>query len=614
MKLNLFFAGITLTAAALCPLKSGAEILPIDEEHFPDAKFREYLLSSNFIGTGQYYDKDVVDVANKTIDTEKVTKFYYLFKLPQWYQGIHDLECLKLFPNLTGVLDLSNFMNKSTAYGTVKIDVSGTKITSITNGIKTTDQTNKFDVRLTSIVADNCKELTSVSVSKCKSLKEFSVRGCSALTSLSMAKNPYLEYLDLSDAVNLESVDINGIEDSNMKAGNCRLKILRLPDKLPKMTHLLVDYCDIEEINLKGIDNDVISATGKAGIISVKDNPRLKNVDIRHLPDLPRMLWSNNALTYLNFANNSAMSFASINRKTVHKRHLGYLPDGVAFDITDGLYENLSSWAKITNVKGGAFSGKYFMFDNGVTTASYTLGVPLSNGNNNNTNTTLTVTLYRDLAPREFYIVGDMTDGEFDEQYKLIPSDDVANTWELNKVMLEGDFVIKEKGGQNLVFGGHPIDRTKVSDTPGTPAAAPLSRAGFNDYDFVQVKNDDELNSYAAYSPKNTELSPSMTFTTHNYHIGETYTIHDTNVTFSYIPANTLYDSANNRHRDELGSLSITGGTITAIDDIMTDREEASDANAPVEYYNLQGIRVANPTAPGIYIRRQGRHAEKIML
>lgn len=322
----------------------------------------------------------------------------------------------------------------------------------------------------------------------------------------------------------------------------------------------------------------------------------------------------NSIVTYLNFDNNSAMSFASINRKTVHKRHLGYLPDGVAFDITDGLYENLSSWAKITNVKGGAFSGKYFMFDNGVTTASYTLGVPLSNGNNNNTNTTLTVTLYRDLAPREFYIVGDMTDGEFDEQYKLIPSDDVANTWELNKVMLEGDFVIKEKGGQNLVFGGHPIDRTKVSDTPGTPAAAPLSRAGFNDYDFVQVKNDDELNSYAAYSPKNTELSPSMTFTTHNYHIGETYTIHDTNVTFSYIPANTLYDSANNRHRDELGSLFITGGTITAIDDIMTDREEASDANAPVEYYNLQGIRVANPTAPGIYIRRQGRHAEKIML
>ena len=37
------------------------------------------------------------------------------------------------------------------------------------------------------------------------------------------------------------------------------------------------------------------------------------------------------------------------------------------------------------------------------------------------------------------------------------------------------------------------------------------------------------------------------------------------------------------------------------------------DPNAPVEYYNLQGIRVAEPTAPGIYIRRQGSTATKII-
>lgn len=35
-----------------------------------------------------------------------------------------------------------------------------------------------------------------------------------------------------------------------------------------------------------------------------------------------------------------------------------------------------------------------------------------------------------------------------------------------------------------------------------------------------------------------------------------------------------------------------------------------TDDNAPVEYYNLQGIRVANPT-PGIYIRRQGSAVSK---
>ena len=38
-----------------------------------------------------------------------------------------------------------------------------------------------------------------------------------------------------------------------------------------------------------------------------------------------------------------------------------------------------------------------------------------------------------------------------------------------------------------------------------------------------------------------------------------------------------------------------------------------SDENAPVEYFNLQGIRVENPAA-GIYIRRQGTHTSKIII
>ncbi|MDE6369905.1 MAG: hypothetical protein K2K92_00265, partial [Duncaniella sp.] len=39
----------------------------------------------------------------------------------------------------------------------------------------------------------------------------------------------------------------------------------------------------------------------------------------------------------------------------------------------------------------------------------------------------------------------------------------------------------------------------------------------------------------------------------------------------------------------------------------------AEDADAPVEYYNLQGIRVENP-ANGLYIRRQGSKVEKVIL
>lgn len=39
----------------------------------------------------------------------------------------------------------------------------------------------------------------------------------------------------------------------------------------------------------------------------------------------------------------------------------------------------------------------------------------------------------------------------------------------------------------------------------------------------------------------------------------------------------------------------------------------AEDADAPVEYFNLQGIRVENP-ANGLYIRRQGSKVEKVIL
>lgn len=38
----------------------------------------------------------------------------------------------------------------------------------------------------------------------------------------------------------------------------------------------------------------------------------------------------------------------------------------------------------------------------------------------------------------------------------------------------------------------------------------------------------------------------------------------------------------------------------------------AADENAPVEYYNLQGIKVENPTS-GYYIRRQGTKSSKVL-
>lgn len=41
--------------------------------------------------------------------------------------------------------------------------------------------------------------------------------------------------------------------------------------------------------------------------------------------------------------------------------------------------------------------------------------------------------------------------------------------------------------------------------------------------------------------------------------------------------------------------------------------DDAIDADAPVEYYNLQGMRVANPSKGSLVIRRQGTKADKII-
>ena len=56
------------------------------------------------------------------------------------------------------------------------------------------------------------------------------------------------------------------------------------------------------------------------------------------------------------------------------------------------------------------------------------------------------------------------------------------------------------------------------------------------------------------------------------------------------------------------GNLILAKAGQNGVEDVM-----AEDADAPVEWFNLQGIRVANPEN-GIYIRRQGSKVEKVVL
>ena len=51
------------------------------------------------------------------------------------------------------------------------------------------------------------------------------------------------------------------------------------------------------------------------------------------------------------------------------------------------------------------------------------------------------------------------------------------------------------------------------------------------------------------------------------------------------------------------------GATEGSVNGIVND-----NVNAPVEYYNLQGVRVANPTAGQLIIKKQGTEVTKVLV
>lgn len=69
----------------------------------------------------------------------------------------------------------------------------------------------------------------------------------------------------------------------------------------------------------------------------------------------------------------------------------------------------------------------------------------------------------------------------------------------------------------------------------------------------------------------------------------------------------TINPEEQNRFAFKSFALYYLGNQTTGVANI------AVDENAPVEYYNMQGIRVANPTN-GLYIKRQGKTATKVIV
>ena len=70
---------------------------------------------------------------------------------------------------------------------------------------------------------------------------------------------------------------------------------------------------------------------------------------------------------------------------------------------------------------------------------------------------------------------------------------------------------------------------------------------------------------------------------------------------------NEVQFTVDNSGRVDINSINVNDPVVTGVEDVTVDE------NAPVEYYNLQGVRVANPEN-GIYIRRQGSKVSKVLV
>ena len=67
-----------------------------------------------------------------------------------------------------------------------------------------------------------------------------------------------------------------------------------------------------------------------------------------------------------------------------------------------------------------------------------------------------------------------------------------------------------------------------------------------------------------------------------------------------------------NMATDEVENVAVVRAKdFAGIDEVCVD--PSADANAPVEYFNLQGVRVVGPTT-GLYIRRQGGSVSKVVV
>lgn len=119
----------------------------------------------------------------------------------------------------------------------------------------------------------------------------------------------------------------------------------------------------------------------------------------------------------------------------------------------------------------------------------------------------------------------------------------------------------------------------------------------------ILVQNGEDVKSYEFDVPNPGNDNPYVWYTIDTKLTGATIAA-DTKITIRN--ADSQWPSTK-ALRWFIDNIKLHNGVNASVTDIVADE------NAPVEYYNLQGVRVANPEN-GVYIRHQGNKASKVLV
>lgn len=481
--------------------------------------------------------------------------------------------------------------------------------------------------------------------SSANKIPNFALASCQKLTELTLGEHTGWEALALTSCPEIETLDICGLTGlvhfayksyssssatSGIMRGAGKLSEIVFAEEYPSMQTFYLYQHSMRSLDTSSFEKNVTSFVARSGYLRKLDVTRFTkataiDVSFNCLYDIA--LPPNKACKGFYFKYNRAVtmpypgdthkSIATTSNGDYHEniRNVGRVMRYKVFDdkkMTDYVMTEDDTQANRKDYyapQGGHFGKEedgedpcYFYFDNEYVTGKYWMYFPntyattgTNKGKPSSSVSYALFTMSRNYPDQydvsDFYLAGDFNNWAPGDEHRFTLTgtfEDGMYELDMPGVSVNGNFRIwnapLEKDA-NLNFGGHGSDK------------------------YV----------WGAQFPINDADAHIFFNAEHNYMLGDDRAVHYTtnpNSDWSRQIASPHFymrykpESEGVSAADGGNYLKLYSGVITGIDNVATD----ADADAPAEYYNLQGIRVDIDRADkGVYIRRQGNRAEKVV-